>query len=223
MLNSPTYLRPQLIVYTHHTWSGSPEFVTHTKTKLHHNLCSFTKAEIKNALKIAKDYFESQFIQSWLIEMLNKPKLRTYITFKDEFKFEKYLYVYRWHKPVIPEKDRTCKFCLNGQIENEKHSFSDCFLYTNLCNLFQSKILSVSPEVWALNKHEICIALMQTTNIDLRHPTAKFIYQITNRRNDCLLVMTKSNWALHLCCIILHLFMTLVSLLFSMQVCILIQ
>ncbi len=72
-----------------------------------------------------------------------------------------------WHKPVIPEKDRTCRFCLNGQIESEKHSFSDCFLYTDLRNLFQSKILSVSPEVRALNKHEIFIALMQTTNIDL--------------------------------------------------------
>ncbi len=122
----------------------------------------------------------------------------------------------RWHNPVIPEKNRTCKFCLNGQIENEKHSFSDCFLYTNLRNLFQSKIL-------ALNKHEILIALMQTTNIDLCYPTVKFIYQITNRRNDCLLEMTKPTWALHLCFIILHLFMTLVSLLFSMQVCLLIQ
>ncbi len=178
--------------------------------------------------------------------MLNKPKLRTYTTFKDEFKFEKYLYVYNenhrhalsrfslsahsleiergcWNKPVIPEKYRTCKFCLNGQIENEKHSFSDCFIYTDLHNLFQSKILSVSPEVGALNKHELFIDLTQTTNIDLYHPTAKFIYQITNHRNDCLLVMSKPTWALHLCFIILHLFMTLVSLLFSMQVCILIQ
>ncbi len=178
---------------------------------------SFTKAE--NAFKIAKYYFESQFIQSWLNEMLNKPKLKTYIIFKDEFNFEKYLYVYnenhrhalsrfrlsahsleiergRWHKPVIPEKGRTCKFCLNGQIENEKHSFSDCFLYTDL---------------------------MQTTNIDLCHLTAKFIYQITNGRNDCLLEIPKPAWALHLCFIILHLFMTLVSLLFSIQVCLLIQ
>ncbi len=110
---------------------------------------------------------------------------------------------------------------MNGQIENEKHCFSDCFLYSDLCNLFQSKIQSISPELGALDKHERFIALMQTSNIDLCRLTAEFIYQIPNHRNDCFLVMTQPNWSLHLYFITLYLFMTLVSLLFSMHFCLL--
>ncbi len=79
----------------------------------------------------------------------------------------------------------------------------------------------VRPKLGTLNKHELFNASMQTDNIDLCYNIAKLIYQITCRRNDCLCIVKKPNWALHRWYI--YLFMTLVSLLCSMQVCLLMQ
>ncbi len=135
------------------------------------------------------------------------------------FNLERYLYIYNAnHRHALPrfhlsahsleilEKDRTCTFCLKAHIENENYSFiSDCFIYNDLQSLFLSKIISVSPELGTLNKHELFITLMQADNIDIWHNTAKFIYQMTSYRNGCLPVMPKSNWALHMCYTFWHL------------------
>ena len=97
------------------------------------------------------------------IECKNKPKLRTFITFKDYQQLPAYvgkplsfverktvsklrlgilpirLETARYTKPVLPEDQRLC-YCNDGNIENEYHVMFVCAKYHQLRQAWLSKI-----------------------------------------------------------------------------------
>ena len=94
--------------------------------------------------------------KEWLTTINNKPKLRTYKTFKSKLQLEQYLslennkegrYILtrirsgtnelrietgRHQKPIEKEHERVCRSCMSGEIEDERHFILDCTSYEHL-------------------------------------------------------------------------------------------
>jgi hypothetical protein len=235
-------LRLHTMGFTRHNWVSGIFKILDQCNLLHlSDQTSFTKPEITGALQTAKSYFRSEFVQSWLIEMQSKSKLRTYMQFKLNFGPENYLYIYnekhrrahaqfrlsshtleiergRWHRNVIPVHDRICTFCPGSPIKDEKHVFDSCILYDKFRYIFLQKCFALCPEHRHLCTNDRFTLLMQSKNIKLNHITAKFVHQITTFRNEILLFITNNNNIIYL---ILYLYMTLLSVLLCILNCIL--
>ena len=109
-----------------------------------------------------KDHLYSNFKCNCLKELTNFPILRTFVTFKEEFKLENYLLIIsdykirkciakfrlgshdlmiergRHTKPKTPLENRTCQCCNLNVVEDEKHFLLVCPLfYQQRTTLFQ--------------------------------------------------------------------------------------
>ena len=114
-------------------------------------------------VKLLGELLYKSFENTWNVDVCNvilNPKLRTYCTFKHDFKMEPYLSSIRDFKvrkiltrfrisnhvlqiekgrhckPKIPIDERLCKMCDSAAIEDEKHFLCDCNLYTDLRKSF---------------------------------------------------------------------------------------
>ncbi len=96
--------------------------------------------------------------KQWLDEMIKKPKLRTYITFKNSYEVESHTlsFMNRKHRSYlaqyrcgilplsietgrwgsIPLEDRNCKMCDSLVVEDEYHFIFHCSLYNNIRDQF---------------------------------------------------------------------------------------
>ena len=101
--------------------------------------------------------------RKWQREILVKPKLRTYITFKNLFKEEEYLskIVSRKARSLISQirlgilpleievgrfrgvspEDRLCQNCNMGVVESEVHFICECPLYNDLRHAMNNKYI----------------------------------------------------------------------------------
>ena len=109
--------------------------------------------QINLFISTASDFLHKQFENSWKNAIRNQTILRTYIKFKADFQFEKYLYINssvirtaitqfrvsshhleiekgRHHKPKpIPKENRKCLKCDNDDVEDEIHFILHCTKY----------------------------------------------------------------------------------------------
>ena len=99
--------------------------------------------------------------EAWGQEIVTKPKLRTYRTFKVTFATENYvikdisrrkrsllrqlrigilpLRIEKGRFRNLPVEERVCEICGNGDIEDEKHFVCGCQEYQDLRNMLYSK------------------------------------------------------------------------------------
>ena len=119
---------------------------------------------LKHIYNSVKQALYDDFTNSWPTEINEYPKMRTYVTFKQELRMETYLLEIkdfklrrllsrfrlsshdleiergRYLKPPVPASERFCKTCQNNCIEDEKHILVECQTYSKLRSDFFEKL-----------------------------------------------------------------------------------
>ena len=144
------------------TWSSEVQSILnqHNLAKIFDDQQIFQSKEIAVKLKTSMYELQQQLLRN---ECLNKPKLRTFMLFKDfgplpphvgkplSFVERKSisklrlgilplrLETARYIRPILPENQRLC-YCDSGEIESEYHAIFICVKYTNLRDAWLKKI-----------------------------------------------------------------------------------
>ena len=141
----------------------------------------------------------------WTNEISNKPKLRTYVTFKQNYKVEDYVISFinryqrsylaqlrtgilplhietgRWYN--VDEQNRLCKVCNTNQIENENHFLFHCKTYDNSRAKFIENVCRVNPNFPTLNDNSKLQFLMSKGIVNV---FSKYICEIYNIRKNII-------------------------------------
>ena len=145
--------------------------------------------------------------KNWALQLFESEKLRSYRTYKNIFKFEKYLSnIYNDHErfnmtrlrtsnhrlhfetgryttPKTPINERVCKNCDTGQVEDEKHFLLLCPKYNELranhiYSCYNQNILNIN------DNNLVFIWLMGNEDNTVCRKIAKYInmcFQLRNR------------------------------------------
>ena len=161
---------------------------------------------LKCTIETAKQQLIQKQQSKIRIECLQKPKLRTFVKFKDFFETPAYitkplsfiqrkflaktrlgcleirLETGRWARPRIPEEARICQVCenFNKNVEDEFHFIFECFRYSSQRALWFEK-LEIPKNFQILSKD-------QKLGIILNHPnnvkvTAQYLIDIFDIRS----------------------------------------
>ena len=152
-----------------------------------------------------KELVYSKYQNSWFKQLSEFPKMRSYVTFKDEFRLESYLLDIksfklrkilakfrlsshdleiekgRYHKPPIPAELRTCKLCGSGEIENEEHFLLNCPNLTNIRQKLQEHLIDNGLMTPLTLK-----SILLTRNPKCIFHVAKFLEKAFAYREKCL-------------------------------------
>ena len=156
-------------------------------------------------LNYSKNVLFSADKEHWCQQVVTVPKLRTYVTYKNLYKVEPYVYkvMNRGHRSIIaqfrtgilplaietgryndiPLQYRLCNFCSEDVIEDECHFLFECNLYHEERQLFLTEIQNKDSQFALKSTYEKLEALM---NEDLVKLTAKFLYGCYNKRRHVL-------------------------------------
>lgn len=140
--------------------------------------------------------------QTWQQNLHTSPKLRTYRTYKNQLKTEKYLFRYmskkqrsfyvkfrcgtfpinielgRYRNPKIPVENRLCKVCDMSAIEDEKHFLIECPGYTAL----RSELLT-NLNITGVSDDDKFLTCMKTADCKI---VANFLISAFGERNHRL-------------------------------------
>ena len=130
-------------------------------------------------LNSVKNKIHSLAVGNWEEEIIIKPKLRTYITFKNTFGTESYvtnnisrrrrsllsqfrigilpIHVETGRFRNLPVDRRVCEICKNGEVEDEKHFLCECDVYCH----FREELYTAASQK--------CIEFMIIFKISLRY------------------------------------------------------
>ena len=135
-------------------------------------------------------------------ECKDKPKLRTFITFKDFKNVPPHIYkplsflerktisklrlgilpirleTARYIKPVVPEEQQLC-YCNNGEVESEYHVLFSCEKYDHLRQVWFTKLTKPSNFRVLPNQEKFKIALNDPNNVKC---TAQYLIDMLDLR-----------------------------------------
>ena len=140
----------------------------------------------------------------WQDEITNKPKLRTYIGFKDIIETEHYVRSFmpkhqrsvfsKFRCGILPlhietgrysglaVEDRICEFCTSNEVEDELHFLCSCSLYDDLRSSMYNTIQAKSPDFIGLDdKHKFHFLIQKE-----QQSTSKFIWKAFCRRRSIM-------------------------------------
>ena len=187
-----------------HTWSSEVQSILnqHNLAKVFEDQEIFQSEKITMQLKTSMYEMQQQIVRN---ECEYKPKLRTFMLFKDfgplpphvgkplSFVERKNISklrlgilplrieTARYTKPIVPENQRLC-YCESGEIENEYHAIFICSKYNNLRDAWLNK-LSIPENFHELGmKEKLSLVLNKPENVRL---TAQYIVSFMDLR--CLL------------------------------------
>ena len=166
---------------------------------------------IESMSPVSIDLCKTEFFQvqcnDWKDELSKKPKLRTYITFKQTLETEPYIksFMNRKHRSYLsqyrcgilpleietgrwinkPLENRICQLCNNGCIEDEKHIIFECSFYENIRRTFLSKAQVCIPNISELSITEQLTIFMDKS---LVCSFAQLISDIMYHRNQQLFI-----------------------------------
>ena len=149
-------------------------------------------------LQLCKEAMEGKFRDKWRTTVLQKPKLRSYIMWKEIFKVETYvtLNLPRSHRSILAQlrsgtlpieietgrfggvklEDRKCKICKEDEIESEIHFILTCKHY-EVARIAFFNFIGVNPHEGTPDN------IMKTLCNDFPRALAKFCTQLyTNRK-----------------------------------------
>ncbi len=136
------------------------------------------------------------------------PKLRTYKLFKNEFKFENYLYstkninhtlslfrfrisshnlrieTGRYTRPKMPEHDRICIYGTQQSVETEQHFLLVCDLYNNEKSELLNSVIRHSLDLTDLTNEEKFIMLMANKDKLITDALGKYIFMCLKKRSS---------------------------------------
>ncbi len=158
-----------------------------------HNLNSFFNLNYQAMKRCVKTSSQKAYRETWLTnisDLENQPKLRTYMKFKNEFKFEQYLNLHnvkvraaiaqfrlsahhlrietgRHTRPYTPADKRYCLKCNVSLIEDEQHHLMQCKAFVDQRKpLMQCAALHI-PNFDSLSPHDKFIEIVRSENMEL--------------------------------------------------------
>ncbi len=156
---------------------------------------------------LCKTKFHQIMSDTWKIEALKKPKLRTYLTFKENNETEPYVqkFMSRKHRSYLaqfrcgilpldietgrwvnkPVESRLCQLCSNGDIEDETHVTFECTFYDNIRNQFRHIVKESVPDLDNLDKSSQLKLFMESEFVNY---FARFVTDIMSKRNQYLFI-----------------------------------
>ena len=149
----------------------------------------------------ARTQLHSNYCDTWKTEVVNYPKLRTYITYKQEYCTELYVTLVnnRSHRSAlaqfrsgilplsvetgrfnnIPLEYRLCIFCDSNHLEDETHFLFHCSFYNNLRIELFTQATSMCLDFPNMSNTEKLYFLMSR---DIVKQTAKYIFLAFSKR-----------------------------------------
>ena len=145
------------------------------------------------------------FVENWHTDLHDKPLLRSYRLYKNEFSSECYLdYINvtkfrislskirasshdleiergRYTRPKTDPKQRLCAWCL--EVEDEEHFITRCQINAQERHILYTKIGSKHPEFQNISNHEQFIFLMSCKDRQILTWLGKFLHKSFNIRN----------------------------------------
>ena len=140
----------------------------------------------------------------WSNNISNKPKLRTYITFKDTLDTEQYVTAFlpKYQRSIfakfrcgvlplrietgryygIPVEGRICEFCDKNEIETERHFLCNCTLYNDLRSTLYDAVTIKYPHFCDMETAEQFHILSQSEQLN----TSKYVWKAFCRRRALL-------------------------------------
>lgn len=185
---------------TGQTWSSN---LKSALSSINQNNAYVTMSPISTQL--AWSCFHENYCNEWNIEIQNKPKLRTYIKFKECYKVEDYVISFinryqrsylaqlrvgilplhietgRWYN--VKEEDRTCKVCNNNQVESEMHFLFLCSKYDTPRNRLIEEVSKIMPNITNCNNEEKLKLFMTKGIVNI---FSRYICEIYNIRKDTI-------------------------------------
>ena len=156
-------------------------------------------------LLYARTQLHSNYCDTWKTEVCNYPKLRTYITYKQEYFIEPYVIIVnnRGHRSAlaqfrsgilplsvetgrftnIPLEYRLCIFCDSNHLEDETHFLFNCSFYTSLRIELFTQASSICPNFSTMSNTEKLNFFMSR---DIVKQTAKYIFLAFSKRRRAL-------------------------------------
>ena len=155
-------------------------------------------------LRTVKSKITDLMARQWKAELEQKPKLRTYKLFKNEFKTSNSVFICnrakrsllskfrtgilplrietgRWYQGTRLE-DRVCEICGNGEIEDESHFLLKCNAYEDFRRVLFRNCSVINHNFSLLNDTEKLIYIVNCQERDL----ANYILYAWNRRRNFL-------------------------------------
>ena len=155
----------------------------------------------QNFILQLKEQVFGKFINDWSCQILNYPKLRSYILYKKDFCFETYLLEIKDFKlrKIIAKlrlsshdlriekgryehrkvEDRLCEKCCSGDIEDEHHVLLKCPMYNAHRLKFKEQVSRIDS-----NHKTDFISIMGSTNKDILFCLGKFVQKLFVTRNN---------------------------------------
>ena len=155
-------------------------------------------------LQQAGNLLHTKFCESWEQDVINVPKLRSFIKFKHEYGTEPFVKIQnRGYRSVmaqfrcgilplsietgrfngIPVEFRLCLFCPGNTTEDEFHFLLDCSFYSDLRQVLLTKAKSIFSDYEELHKSDKVKCLMSH---ELINDTVKFMYNALQKRRTAL-------------------------------------
>ena len=142
----------------------------------------------------------SNLEREWGRKVFDKAKLRTYVTFKQNYSTESYVrmnlsrpqrsYLAQFRCGILPLRietgrfrneaigNRTCCFCNNGEVEDETHFLLKCNFYDEFRANLLEQVVIIFPNFAAMTDSE----KMKILLIGFVRQTAKCIEKSINKR-----------------------------------------
>lgn len=171
-----------------------------------------TKQEIKSIIKKTEKDIKKSYAQGYFNTLLDESSNNTdkisYGNMKKEYVMEKYLKVvnkpshrvaiskfrlnahrlrinlgcYENKGGPIPVEQRTCLYCKNNTIENEKHFILECKTYENTRNTFIKEFSIKFTQFSSLSEKEKTLAILNTEDKAMSNLVGKFLNEIYKQR-----------------------------------------
>ena len=144
--------------------------------------------------------------QTWVSQIENMPKLRTYRIFKKQYKVEEYVHLKnRKHRSLLSQirfgilpieietgrwrnieaENRLCKLCISDRVEDESHFMFECPMFTELRSNFLNDIESSPEQIALMSMPEKWELVMSPVNIA---KTAKYVCVTFEKRRSLMFV-----------------------------------
>ena len=91
----------------------------------------------------------------------------------------------RYTRPKTPLEQRFCIYCKNICIEDEKHFLLNCDFYSDLRFVLMKKASDINHDFIDLDLQEQFVFIM--TNDQMQPVVAKTLYDMFNRRKNCII------------------------------------
>ncbi len=141
------------------------------------------KEKLSCNLSVMNDTLYDMMSKSWAKDVLEKPKLRTYIRYKESVCTEKYVMFLdsRYSRSLfaqfrhgilplrietgryknLPLEERLCELCNIGAVEDEKHFLCECIIYVKPRTQLYNKVTIINPSFSHFDNEEKLIFLMK--------------------------------------------------------------